>query len=349
MKILLTASMALASIIVTSLMIVSSYGNGKDKVVKKKKVYFDLDGNCDDFVAFLLTLNLPNVELVGISITPSDCEIPPAKEFLSKLIYKKGLKVPIVVSNVSPVNDFPQEWKSLTLKTNYLPTLLKIEYSKENELEIDASEHMYSTLKKIFDESKERTTLLMTGPPSTLTKAMKNHPDIKDYIEEIFWMGGAIDVDGNVMGVKYSEYNAYWDPIATKEFIESDLPIKVISLDSTNSVPLNKEMLTNLAKYSHFDGINLTNELFAIAYWVLEDGGSAYYAWDCLAAMALGFDDLITFKEAEVEVITTKGEEEGRIVKKEGTKHFIKYGQKLDEKSLEYFNNAFINTLKYNF
>ena len=347
MKKILTASLAFLTIIGTSLIIRNLYG--KDKNVKKKKVYFDMDGNCDDFVAFLLLLNLPNIELVGISIVPADCEIPPAKEFTSKLIYKKGLKVPIVASNVTPVNDFPQEWKRSTLKATYLPTLLKIKYSKENELETDAAEHMYSTLKKIFDESKEKTTLLITGPPSTLTKAMKNHPDIKDYIEEVFWMGGAIDVDGNVMGVKYSEYNAYWDPTATKEFIESGLQIKVLSLDSTNSVPVNKEFLSKLAKYNYFDGINLTNELFAIAFWALDDGTSDYYAWDCLAAMALGYDDLITFKEAEVEVITTKGDEEGRIAKKEGTKHFIKYGQKLDEKSLEYFNDAFIKTLKYNF
>jgi purine nucleosidase len=338
--------MALTTIIGASLIISGLYGKGK--VAKKKKVYFDMDGNCDDFVAFLLLLNLPNVELVGVSIVPADCEVAPAKEFVSKLIYKRGLKVPITDSNVKPVNDFPQEWKSLTLKATYLPTLLKIDYSKKNELNTDGPESMYSTLKKIYDKSKEKTTLLITGPPSTLTEAMKKHPDIKNYIEEVFWMGGAIDVDGNVMGVKYSEYNAYWDPTATKEFIESGLQIKVLSLDSTNSVPVNKEMLTKLAKYNRFDGINLTNELFAIAFWALDDGTSDYYAWDCLAAMALGYDDLIEFKEAEVKVITTKGDQEGRIAKEKGTKHFIKYGQKLNEKSLQYFYDAFIKTLKYN-
>ena len=306
-----------------------------------------MDGNCDDFVTFHLLLNLWNVDLAGIAITPADCEVTPAKEFVSKLIYKKGLKVPIVVSDAKPVNDFPQEWKQLTLKTTFLPALLKIDYSKENELDMEASEHMYSTVKKIYEESGEKTTLLITGPPSNLARAMKKYSDMKDYIEEVFWMGGAIDVPGNVIGVSASEYNAYWDPPSTKEFIESGLQIKVLSLDSTNSIPVNKDMLTKLTEYSYYDGINLTNELFAIAFWAKDDGTTDYYAWDCLAVMALGFDDLITYKEAEVDVVTEKNDEEGRIYKKDGSKHVIKYGQALDSKALDYFYDVFIKTLKY--
>ena len=271
---------------------------------------------------------------------------------ISKIINKRGLKVPIVVSDVKPINDFPEDFKQISIKATYLPTLLNIEYEKENELDIEASEHMYLTAKKIFEESQEKLTLLITGPPSTLCKAIKNHPDIKNYIEEVFWMGGAIDVMGNIEISPYSEYNAYWDPSSTKAFIESGIPIKIISLDSTNSVPLNKDLLTKLAKISgRYNGANLANELFAIAFFVDPDGYDTYYAWDCLASMALGFDDLITFKEAEVDVITEKNEDdnqEGRIVKKKGSNNFVNYSQPLDNKSLQYFYDAFTSTLKFN-
>ena len=208
---------------------------------------------------------------------------------------------------------------------------------------------MYSTAQKIYEESGEKTTFLITGPPSNLVRAMEKYSDMKDYIEEVFWMGGAIDVPGNVIGVPDSEYNAYWDPPSTKKFLESGLQIKVLSLDSTNSIPVDKNMLTRLAKYSNYDGINLTNELFAIDFWVDDKGESNYYAWDCLAVMALGFDDLITYKEVEVDVVTEKDEKEGKIFKKEGSNHFIKYGQALDSKAVENFYDLFIKTLKYNF
>ena len=77
-----------------------------------------------------------------------------------------------------------------------------------------------------------------------------------------------------------------------------------------------------------------------------------YYAWDCLAAMALGFDDLITFEEAEVDVITEKkatDNQQGRILKKKGSGHFIKYGKPLDDNSLQKFYDYFLKTLKYNY
>lgn len=340
-------SLALLMIIGTSLVIVDYNKRNKDGN-KKKKVYFNMDGNNDDMVALLLLLNFKNIDLVGMAITPADCEVTTAREFASKLIYKKGLKVPIVVSDVEPVNDFPQEWKDQTLKNTYLPTLLKIDYSKKNELDTEASEHMYSTVKKIYEESGEKTTFLITGPPSTFVKAMKKYSDMKDYIEEVFWMGGAIDVPGNVQGKSYSEYNAYWDPPSTKDFIGLGLPLKVISLDSTNSVKISKDMLTKLSKYNYYDGINLTNELFAIAFWAYPDGTTNYCAWDCLAAMALEFDDLITYKEAKVDVVTDKNDEEGRIYKKEDSKNVIKYGQPLDSKAYDYFYDSFLKTLKYN-
>ena len=350
MKLALTASIALTSIITMSFILTNLY---KKKLnIGKKKVYMDMDGNCDDMVAFALLLNFKNVDLVGVSITPADCEIPPAKEFVSKLLYKKGINASVVASNVEPINDFPQEWKSLTIKTTYLPTLLNIEYNKENELDIDGSEHMYLTAKDIYEKNKEKTTILMTGPPSTLTKALKAHPDIKDYIEEVFWMGGAIDVMGNVGESPYSEYNAYWNPDDTKSFIESGLEIKVLSLDSTNSIPVDKNLLSKLSKIKKYEAANLVTELFAIAYWIADDGTVKYYAWDCLATMALGFDDLITFEEAEVDVITEKkatDNQQGRILKKKGSGHFIKYGKPLDDNSLQKFYDYFLKTLKYNY
>lgn len=351
MKSLIAVLIAFTSIIASSLFLTNLLRKKAEANAPKQKVYFDMDGNCDDMVAFLILINLKNIDIVGVSIVPADCEIEPAKEFVTKILTKKGINAPVLESDVTPVNDFPQEWKTLTLKTTYLPTLLNIEYDQKNELDIDGAEHMYNTAKELH-EKNETLTILITGPPSTLTKALRNHPDMKDYIKEVYWMGGAIDVDGNVFEAPHSEYNAYWNPTDTKEFIESGLKIKILSLDSTNSVPVNKKMLSKLSKLApKYDGLNLATELFSIAFWLGDNGKEMYYAWDCLAAMALGFDDLIKYEDAEVEVITEKSasdNQEGRIQKKEGSKNWVKYGLPLDEKSLEKFYELFIDSLKYN-
>ena len=326
-----------------------------NKIINKRKIYFDMDGNIDDIVCLLLLLFFPNIELVGVAITPGDCDIPPAMEAVSKIIYKKGVKIPIVASNIEGINPFPQSFKDLTVKALVLPTFLKIEYIKENEIKMEASEHMYITAKKIFLENNEKLSFLITGPPSTLVKAINDHPDMKNYIDEVIWMGGAIDVMGNVPNSPYAEFNAFWDPPSVKKFIEFGLKIKIFSLDSTNYVPINKQFLSRLAKISDkYNIANLANELYAISYFIDPKGRDTYYAWDSLATCYVGFNELISFREEEVDVIIDKNNnvkenKEGRIFKKKGSNHFIKIAEKMSPEAIQKFYDFFVDSLKYNF
>ena len=325
-----------------------------NKVPNKRKIYFDMDGNIDDIVCLLLLLHFPNIELVGVAITPGDCDIPPAMEVVSKILHKRGVKIPIVASNIEGINPFPQSFIDLTVKALVLPTFLNIEYTKENEIPIEASEHMYITAKNIFLKNKEKISFLITGPPSTLAKAINEHPDIKNYIEEVVWMGGAIDVMGNVPNSPFAEYNAYWDPVSTKKFIESGLNIKIFSLDSTNDVPIDKKFLSRLALISDkYNIANLANELYAISYFIDPTGRDTYYAWDSLATCYVGFNEIVSFREEEVDVIIDKinninETQEGRIYKKKGTGNFVKIAEKMSPKNIQKFYDFFVESLKYN-
>ena len=169
-----------------------------NKIINKRKIYFDMDGNIDDIVCLLLLLFFPSIELVGVAITPGDCDIPPALEVVSKILHKKGIQIPIAASNIKGINPFPQSFRDLTIKALVLPTFLNMEYTHENEVKIEASDHMYISAKKIYFETHEKISFLITGPPSTLVKSINDHPDLKEYIEEVIWMGGAINVMGNV-------------------------------------------------------------------------------------------------------------------------------------------------------
>ena len=326
-----------------------------NEILNKRKIYFDMDGNIDDIVCLLLLLFFQNIELVGVAITPGDCDIPPAMETVSKIIYKKGAKIPIVASNIKGINPFPQSFKDLTIKALVLPTFLNIEYRKDNEINMEASEHMYITSKKLFHENNEKLSFLVTGPPSTLVKAINDHPDMKNYIEEVIWMGGAIDVMGNVPNSPYSEYNAFWDPPSVKKLFEFEINIKIFSLDSTNYVPIDKKFLSRLAKISDkYNIANLANELYAISYFIDITGKDTYYAWDSLATCYVGLNELISFREEEVDVILDKNNnrnetQEGRIIKKKGSTHFVKIAEKMSPEAIKKFYDFFVESLKYNF
>lgn len=47
-------------------------------------------------------------------------------------------------------------------------------------------------------ECDEKITILLTGPCSNLVAALEKNEKLKEKIEEVVWMGGAIFVPGNV-------------------------------------------------------------------------------------------------------------------------------------------------------
>ena len=66
-------------------------------------------------------------------------------------------------------------------------------------------------------EASNPVTVLITGPVSNLAVALKAEPDLVSRIETVVWMGGALNVSGNVRDYEHdgsAEWNAYWDPPA---------------------------------------------------------------------------------------------------------------------------------------
>jgi inosine-uridine nucleoside N-ribohydrolase len=60
---------------------------------------------------------------------------------------------------------------------------------------------------------------------------LERHPDVRDRLERIVWMGGAI-ADGNVTPA--AEFNAFVDPEAAAAVFASGIPITMIGLDVTH-------------------------------------------------------------------------------------------------------------------
>ena len=51
----------------------------------KKLVLMDHDGGVDDLLSLMLLLTMPNIDLIGVSITPADCYLAFATEATRKI------------------------------------------------------------------------------------------------------------------------------------------------------------------------------------------------------------------------------------------------------------------------
>jgi inosine-uridine nucleoside N-ribohydrolase len=73
--------------------------------------------------------------------------------------------------------------------------------------------------------------LVATAPLTNIALLLERHPDVRQRLEAMVWMGGAIG-EGNVTPA--AEFNAFVDPEAAAAVFASGIPITMIGLDVTH-------------------------------------------------------------------------------------------------------------------
>ncbi len=274
-----------------------------------KLVLLDHDGAIDDILATLLLMTMPNLEVLGIIVTPADCYIKAALNVTRKLLDLMAYHhIPVAESTVRGINPFPALYRRDSLIMDNFPLLNQADTIKTPLVSQTGQRFMVQTLQK----ASEPVTLMVTGPLTTVATALEIEPTIEEKIKEIVWMGGALNVPGNVekeFAPEHdgsAEWNAYWDAIAVEKVWQTNIPLIVCSLDITNTVPVTSEFIRRLAKQRHYQLSDLAGLCYALA--IPQD----YYCWDVLATSYLHRSDLFSLKEWETEVITT-GPSQGRI------------------------------------
>ncbi len=274
-----------------------------------KLVLLDHDGAIDDILATMLLMTMPNLEVLGIIVTPADCYIKAALNVTRKLLdLMECHHIPVAASTVRGINPFPALYRRDSLIMDNFPLLNQKDSIRTPLVSQTGQRFMVQTLQ----QASEPVTLMVTGPLTTVATALESDPTIEAKIKEIVWMGGALNVPGNVekeFAPEHdgsAEWNAYWDAIAVGRVWQTHIPLIVCSLDITNRVPVTAEFIRQLAKQRHYQLSDLAGLCYALA--IPQD----YYCWDVLATSYLHRSDLFSLKEWETEVITT-GPSQGRI------------------------------------
>jgi len=249
-------------------------------------VIFDHDGGIDDLLSLLLLLRLPNIELVGVTITPADCYPDDALLSTRKLLALTGnAHIPVCVGTLTGPNPFPPEWRAQPKMCHATPVMLRTEYEHVNVQTEPAHEWMSKTI----ESCASPVTVLMTGPATNLSAALRIKPELASNIARVVWMGGAIDVKGNVAMHDHdgsAEWNAYWDPKATKALVESGVNLTLVPLDATNDLPVNWNFLRQLA-LKNTPVSDLAGQFWAATVTAIPSYEFTYFLWDILSTCVL--------------------------------------------------------------
>ncbi len=271
-------------------------------------VLMDHDGGVDDYLATMLLMTMDNVQPLGIVVTPADCYAEPAVSATRKILDLMGCShVPVAESTVRGINPFPRLYRRDSFIVDHFPILNQNETISTPLLAESGQDFMIRMLR----ESSEPVTLMVTGPLTNVAHALDTAPEVEAKIQRIVWMGGALNVSGNVEknwepGQDGSaEWNAYWDPISVARVWRSQIEIIICPLDLTNDVPVTSDIVYKMGKQRQHPVSDLAGQCYALV--IPQD----YYFWDVLATAYLAHPEFYELREWETEIVTV-GLSQGR-------------------------------------
>lgn len=276
--------------------------------MNKQLVLMDHDGGVDDFLATMLLLTMEHIELLGVIVTPADCYVQPAVSATRKIIDLMGFShVPVAESTVRGINSFPRLYRRDSFIVDHLPILNQNDFVQTPLVAQTGQEFMI----KVLREAPAPVTLMVTGPLTTVAVALDQAPDIEAKIAKIVWMGGALNVPGNVeKGLEAgqdgsAEWNVYWDAISAAQVWQTQIEIIMCPLDLTNNVPVTSDLVYKMGRQRQYPISDLAGQCYALV--IPQD----YYFWDVLATAYLGHPEFYQLRKWETEIITT-GISQGR-------------------------------------
>lgn len=289
------------------------------------------DGGVDDFATSALIAaaqekckqeNNQTFDFSTIIITNADCEPVSALAGYQKTIKLLNMPTQVALSSSRVWTQFPWVWRMDSEAVNQLSCL--------NNFQQDASEEGNAVLIETLRNAEE-VKIVATGPLTTIADVLKQNPELIEKISEIHWMGGALDVKGNIeespeipkeLLNDKAEWNVFCDPIAADWiFRNTSFAIYLYPLDISDiTIPadflqiLNQKRETGYSKYVR-------------DCYKLVEKAELYRMWDVVAAAGILFPDVLNPAVKEKLRVGLKGKEEGVLIRDELGREVFVYSE----------------------
>lgn len=207
-----------------------------------KKVLIDCDPGHDDMIALMLACASDKLEVLGVTTVAGNQE--------GEKTFNNALKILTLIDrkDVPVARGFD---KPILRELVTAPEIHGVSGLDGADLPIPevrpSNLHAVDFIINALLESDEKLYLIPTGPLTNIGVALLREPRIKEKIERIVLMGGAV-FDSNVTPA--AEFNIYVDPEAAKIVFESGLPLTMVGLDVTNKAIFSFKDIDKLEKFN---------------------------------------------------------------------------------------------------
>jgi inosine-uridine nucleoside N-ribohydrolase len=292
-----------------------------------EKVIYDTDFNTmgDDGQAFVMLVQAmreAKVELLGLTVVSGNQWLDQEVADALRAVERMGVadKVKVYAGALHPLlhDRATLELEQQLFGKGYSGAWRKPEPAGQQDLvappdgfaravKVEA-QHGVDFLVDAIKANPREVTILAVGPLTNLALAFRKNPEIVPLVKRIVYMGGAVEVPGNVTPA--AEFNWWFDPEAARIVLRQPIEHVIVPLDVTNSAQFDK------AVYDRISGAGTpVAKIFADTYakTFATDPKARAQLWDAVAAGYLLDPTLATdVRELAVDMDTTFGPNYGR-------------------------------------
>ncbi len=202
----------------------------------KRTILLDVDTGVDDSIAILFALRLPQLEVKAITTVSGNVHVDEVTEntkVVLGLIEHKGIRLGKGASASLRRTRFhaPEVHGDEGLgnvRGKYIRYRTRIQTERAVPLLID-----------IIKKSKTPVSIVATGPLTNIARAIKKDNRTMQRVKEIISMGGSFGHRGNTGPL--AEFNYYVDPDAVNVVAQAGIPLTIVPLNVTETVPLSRK------------------------------------------------------------------------------------------------------------
>lgn len=305
----------------------------------------DTDMGVDDVLALLYFLKRPDIQVKAITIASdgsAHCKAA-LRNTLGLIKLLKQPTIPVACGRDTPLTG-QHHFPSLVLKeSDTLGGTAKL----LPKVKIPVTPKAVDLIIKTLQQSTQPVTILAIGPLTNIAEALQKAPQIKSHIKAIYFMGGAINVPGNIPEVdntiknSVAEWNVYLDPLATDIVFKQKIPITLLPLDVTNKLPLDMDFYDLVQKNHHSPAADYLLALLENNKEWLQTK-DWWYFWDPLLAVIASDESIAEFKIKRIRVLSRPEEQAGETVVDNEVKQKIRVVSKVNE---DKFQDLFLRYL----
>ncbi|MBI2873440.1 MAG: nucleoside hydrolase [Chloroflexi bacterium] len=203
--------------------------------IGSKAVLIDTDPGTDDFIAILMALRSPALQVLGITTVGGNARLAHCtRNALRVLEHASRADVPVAPGARRPLQGafhYAYDFHGPGGLTVRLPRP-SLRPSAERAEEFMA--------RKVVERPGD-VTLVALGPLTNVARLLERRPEAARRLRGLVVMGGALSCPGNV--TPYAEFNFHNDPEAARRVLNSGLPITLVPLDACRQATLGREEL----------------------------------------------------------------------------------------------------------